>query len=103
MNYAEAGNLVRSRCSKSSMSTLCWRRNRRSTVALPLDFLAAGSHLQGVSISILIFIFVIYIFVRSFFVISLFFIFVFVFFVEFLLWSCDSCGFLNIVGCMFSL
>ena len=103
MNYAEAGNLVRSRCSKSSMSTLCWRRNRRSTVALPLDFFAACSHLQGVSISILIFIFVIYIFVRWFFVISLFVVFVFVFVVDFHRGSWDRGGFQNIVGSMFSL
>jgi len=100
MNYAETGDLVRSRSSKSPMSTLCSQRNWRSAVAFPLDILAACSHLRVVSISI--FIFVIYIFVGSLFVISLFVIFLFIFIVDFYGGAWDKVGFQKMVGSMFS-
>ena len=75
---------------------MCSRRNWRSAVALPLDFLSTSSHLRIVPISI--FIFAIYIFVGSLFVISLFVIFI----VDFYGGAWDRVGFQKMVGSMFS-
>jgi len=90
--------VVRSRSSKRPMSPMCSRRNRRSAVVLPPDFLATCNHLRIVPICI--FIFVIYVFVGSLFVISLFVICIFV--VDFYRGAWDRVGFQKMVGSMFS-